>query len=83
LESWLRQAHWLLEYAAQFAHERIAGGVAIGDCAADTPNRTGPRIIRVKSRDVVHVQLRYLVTEGGNVEFVGSEVRFHRLAEPH
>jgi hypothetical protein len=37
----------------------------------------------VKSRDVVDVQLRHLITERGDVEFVGGEVRFHGLAEPH
>ncbi len=55
----------------------------IRDCATDTPDRAGPGGIDVESGDVVHVQLHHLITERGNVEFVGSEVRFHRLAEPH
>ena len=79
----LREAQWLLEQTAQLVHERIAGGLAIRDCATHPPDRTGPRIIRVKSGDVVNMQLRHLITERGDVEFVGGEVRFHRLAQPH
>ena len=79
----LPQAQWLPEQTAQFTNERIAGSITVGDCAADTPDRAGPRIIRVESGDVVNVQLRHLITERGNVEFVGGEVRFHRLAQPH
>ena len=77
------QAQWLLEQTAQFANKRIAGSVAVGDCAADTPDRAWPCIIRVESRDVVDVQLRHLITERGNVNFVGGEMRLQRLAQPH
>src|SRR5262245_5133311 len=68
-----------LEQLPQCIDQNCLLALLIWDWRLCTPYRLGPRDIRVPARDNVHVQLRHLVAQRGDVELVASRDGLERI----